>query len=261
MSGSFIGGTGDIFTKCNLLVFACGYLRYHYLQCLRPVTNENFQQQMLYIIERWPLDYMVRLRSATDPIIDAKTNLKIYLDFRVNKLNKLSTLILNFREYLLYSLQNNNTFIWQYDPWTWNIHLVVTGLSTKVSISKSADDTTDRVCGGVGGGGWDGGGGDPVEQEPALPPSSCRSVLLSLWRFEFNRSCIFGEELPVRVDGPPLPSSTWGDSSGRNIANRPGVQGAGSNTCTHKEQLRLPGYLVFSRPVWNGQRECWEIIR
>ena len=217
---------------------------------------------MLYIIERWPLDYMVRLRSATDPIIDAKTNLKIYLDFRVNKLNKLSTLIFNFREYLLYSLQNNNTFIWQYDPWTWYIHLVVTGLSTKVSISKSADDTTDRVCGGVGGGGWDGGGGDPVEQEPALPPSSsCRSILLSLWRFEFNRSCIFGEELPVRVDGPPLPSSTWGDSSGRNVANRPGVQGAGSNTCTHKEQLRLPGYLVFSRPVWNGQRECWEIIR
>ena len=92
MSGSFIVGTGDIFTKCNLLVFACGYLRYHYLQCLRPVTNENFQQQMLYIIERWPLDYMVRLRSATDPIIDAKTNLKIYLDFRVNKLNKLQGL-------------------------------------------------------------------------------------------------------------------------------------------------------------------------
>ena len=61
---------------------------------------------------------MVRLRSATDPIIDAKTNLMIYLDFRVNKLNKLSSLILNFREYLLYSLQNNNTFIWQYDPWT-----------------------------------------------------------------------------------------------------------------------------------------------
>ena len=48
----------------------------------------------------------------TDRIIDAKTNLKIYLDFRVNKLNKLSTLILNFREYLLYSLQNKNIFIW-----------------------------------------------------------------------------------------------------------------------------------------------------
>ena len=30
-SVGYTGGTGDIFTNCHLLVFACGYLRYHVL--------------------------------------------------------------------------------------------------------------------------------------------------------------------------------------------------------------------------------------
>ena len=44
------------------------------------------------------------------------TNPQIGLDTKVNELNKLSTQILYFVEYLLYSLQNKKTFIWQYDP-------------------------------------------------------------------------------------------------------------------------------------------------
>ena len=44
------------------------------------------------------------------------TNLQIGLDTKVNELNKLSTQILYFVEYLLYSLQNKNTYIWQHDP-------------------------------------------------------------------------------------------------------------------------------------------------
>ena len=43
------------------------------------------------------------------------TNPQIGLDTKVNELNKLSTQILYFVEYLLYSLQNKKTFIWQYD--------------------------------------------------------------------------------------------------------------------------------------------------
>ena len=43
-SVGYTGGTGDIFTNCHLLVFACGYLRYHVLFCyVIPVTLENIE--------------------------------------------------------------------------------------------------------------------------------------------------------------------------------------------------------------------------
>ena len=195
------------------------------------------------------------------------TNLQIGLDTKVNELNKLSTQILYFVEYLLYSLQNKKKIhlaIWSQIYWTWDTNLVVIGLSTNVGTRSSAEGTADRVCGGEGGGGGDGGGGDPVEQEPPLPwaiNSRCRSSLLSLWRFEFNRSRIFEGQAPVHVDSPPLPSRACGDSIGGHVANREGLQGGGGSTCTHKEQLWLPGNLVFSRPVWNDQRESWERLK
>ena len=153
-------------------------------------------------------------------------------------------------------LHIRKTIIWQYYPkytrkeiQCW---LLVIGLSTNIGARSSAERTADGVCGGEGGGGGDGGGGDPVEQEPPLPwpiNSRRRSVLLSLWRFKFNRSGIFEGQIPIHGDGPPLPSTACGDRTGRHVANGEGLQGGGGRTCAHKEQLWLPGYLLFSRPV------------
>ena len=132
--------------------------------------------------------------------------------------------------------------------------LVVFGLSTNVGSGSCAEGTADGVCGGEGGGGGDGGGGDPVEQEPPLPRAidgRCRSLLLSLGRFKFNRSCILEGQIPIHGDGPPLPSRAGGDGAGGHVADGEGLQGGGGGACAHKEQLWLAGNLIFSAPVCN----------
>ena len=146
----------------------------------------------------------------------------------------------------------------------WDKSSVVIGLSTNIGTRSSAEGTADGVGGGERGGGGDGGGGDPVEQEPPLPwpiNSRRRSVLLSLWRFKLNRSGIFEGQIPIHGDGPPLPSRACGDRTGRHVANGEGLQGGGGRTCAHKEQLWLPGYLLFSRPVCNGLKKLSETWR
>ena len=138
---------------------------------------------------------------------------------------------------------------------------MVTGLSTKVSISKSADDTTDRVCGSVGGGGWDGGGGDPVVQEPPLPWAINRRSFM--WRFNFNRGNIFERQL-VHRNGPPLPpcACRWGPWW--DIADWGRLQGGGGRTCANKQHFWSSKNDFLCRPGGKlGERhfrqEEWEL--
>ena len=42
-SVGYTGGTGDIFTNCHLLVFACGYLRYHVLLLCNPSYSGEYR--------------------------------------------------------------------------------------------------------------------------------------------------------------------------------------------------------------------------
>ena len=42
-SVGYTGGTGDIFTNCHLLVFACGYLQYHVLLLCNPSYSGEYR--------------------------------------------------------------------------------------------------------------------------------------------------------------------------------------------------------------------------
>ena len=49
-SVGYTGGTGDIFTNCHLLVFACGYLQYHVLLLCNPSYSGEYRINFISLL-------------------------------------------------------------------------------------------------------------------------------------------------------------------------------------------------------------------
>ena len=77
-SVGYTGGTGDIFTNCHLLVFACGYLQYHVLLLCNPSYSGEYRINFIsslilpILLRNW--SYITEERDIADIRMQKQAN-------------------------------------------------------------------------------------------------------------------------------------------------------------------------------------------